>query len=613
MTAGRILAALILMFGIAGCRSSRPGPNVVLIGIESLRADELKTFGAEKSPVSYLDLLATKGVTFTQARASSSWALPSWASVLTGRCPSASGIVEVGNQLDRTVETLAERFAKSGFSTGAIVTNPLLAKPVGFARGYDSFMERHNASAMVAAQAAEAWIDEHRDRPFLLTLDFAGPQMPYEAADEDESRFRKADLPVRQFGPRDAMLVLNQWPKPSAQASLASARKLYRAELDHVDRAMLRVVQHLQKRRLENDTVLVVFSTNGEEFMERGLMNNGLSLNDEVVRVPLIVVAPGAAPAGRKIDAPVGLVDIFSTVADLAGIDGPAESHGRSLRPLWRGEPTQTEAAADEFRARPLVIETSHTGPDRIAVVVDGHKAVFSGRFSVHGRDLGAELYDLATDPGERTNLATGDPNALTPFEAHLRLQPWYSRQRTWRVAFGGADRPTLYSGRVTTSGRFVSSFKLHSRFQLGQTQFVSDDFLLVRGSQSLYFAATSEDGDNGFQFAVEPADARVEITPLIDGRAEAHAVTTAMGHPARIPLDLATLVDSSLADAEGQGYSISSEWIWTSSADRGGVDIADQIRPGIELVERLAVLVEMRDRTLRDLFLQYTKGESTP
>ncbi|MCC6160264.1 MAG: sulfatase-like hydrolase/transferase [Deltaproteobacteria bacterium] len=613
MRAARIFAALVVIFGIAGCRASRPGPNVVLIGIESLRADELKTFGATKSPVSYLDLLATKGVTFTQARASSSWALPSWASVLTGRSPSANGIVEVGNQLDRSIETLAERFAQGGFQTGAIVTNPLLAKQVGFARGYGSYIERFNAPASAAAQAAETWIDENRDRSFFLTIDLAGPQMPYESEDEDESKFRKADLPIRQFGPRDAMQVVNHWPEPAAQAGLSRARELYRAELDHVDRAILRIIQHLQKRRLEYDTILVIFSTNGEEFMDRGLMNNRLSLSDELVRVPLIVVAPGAAPAGRKIDAPVGLVDLFATLADLAGIGEGPDGHGQSLRPLWHGEPKDIEAAANEFRARPIIIETSHTGPDRIAVVVDGHKAVFSGRFSVHGRDLGPELYDLEKDPGERSNLAKDNPDSLAPFDQHLRSEPSFSRRRTWRVTFGGTERPTLYSGRVTTSGRFVSSFKLSSRFQLGKTQLVSDDFLLVRGPQSLYFAATGEDGGNGFQFVVEPADARVEVTPLLDGHADTGVVETSIGDPARIPVDLATLADATLADAVHAGYAISSEWIWTSSADSGGIEITDQIRPGIELINRLAVLVEKRDRTLRDLFLNYAKGETTP
>lgn len=613
MRAARLLIAVAVIVGIAGCRASRPGPNVVLIGVESLRADELKTFGAAKSPVSYLDLLATKGVTFTQARSSSSWALPSWASVLTGRWPSASGVVEVGNQLDRTAETMAERFTRGGFTTGAIVTNPLLARQVGFARGYGSYIERFNAPASEAAEAAEAWIDENRDRAFLLTIDLAGPQMPYESVDEDETRFRKADLPVRQFGPRDAMLVVNNWPKPAAQSGLAVARKLYRAELDHVDRAVLRIVQHLQKRRLENDTVLVVFSTNGEEFMDRGLMNNGLSLNDELVRVPLIIVAPGIAPEGRRLDASVGLVDLFATLADLAGIGAPPDSHGRSLRPLWHGAPKDLAATADSFRARPIVIETSHTGPDRIGLVVDGHKAIFSGRYSVHGRDLGPELYDLDRDPGEQANLAKDNPGALAPYEEHLRAQPWFSRQRTWRVTFGAAARPTLYSGRVTTSGRFVSSFKLNARFQLGATQLVSDDFLLVRGPQSLYFAATSEDGANGFQFMVQPKDARVEVTPLIDGRADADAVASSVGHPGRIPVDLATLADAAVADADRQGYAISSEWIWASSANSGGLEVTEQIRPGLELVERLAVLVETRDRTLNDLFQRYAKGEPTP
>ncbi len=612
MRIARAFAILIVVVGIAGCRSAKPGPNVVLIGIESLRADELKTFGAAKSPVSYLDLLATKGVTFTQARASSSWALPSWASVLTGRSPSASGVVEIGRQLDRSVETMAERFARGGYATGAVVTNPLLAKQAGFARGFRSYVERFDAPAMSAAEAAEAWIDEHRDESFLLTLDFAGPQMPYESNGDDAS-FRRADLPVRQFGPRDAMLVVNNWPQPAAQAGLAAARKLYRAELDHVDRAILRIVQHLQKRRLENDTVLVIFSTNGEEFMERGLMNNGLSLNDELVRVPLIVVAPGVAPAGRKIDAPVGLVDVFPTVTELAGIAAVAETPGRSLAALWSGDDAATRAASEAFRARPLFVETSHTGPDRIAVVVDGHKAVFSSRYAVHGRDLGPELYDLAADPSETKNLAADDAGALARFESHLRTQPWYSRQQTWRLTFGGSDRPTLYSGRVTSSGRFVSSFKLRSQFQIGKTQLVSDDFLLVRGPQSLYFAATSEDGSNGFQFEVEPADARVEVTPLVDGRAAYENLATSIGHPKRIPVDLASLADSPVADASGAGYAISSEWIWTSAANPGGVEMTDRIRPGIELIERLAVLVEKRDRTLRDLFVQYTKGEVAP
>ncbi len=414
-----------------------PGPpraagqrNVLLITIDTLRADRVGADGTTNSLTPAIDRLAAGGALFEQAFSTSSWTLPALASVLTGQMPSQHGAGWPAGERDLLARsplppmpTLATALRARGYRTAAKVTNPYLALRYGLGAGFD---EHENVTLEAEATAALAhtlafravrwlcpwllitdrgdtvtaralrWLDAHGHEPFLLWVHYIDPHAPYTDPDADaHTSFRGDSLlgrgaadPVPGPAPVDVARIR------AGEVHLTAAGKrqlvaLYDREVAYVDRQVARLLAALAHLGLERDTLVVLLSDHGEEFWEHGGVEHGHTFFDEVVRVPLILRGPGV-PAGRRVGALTSLADVTPTILDLLGLPALPGVQGTSLAPFLRGDALARTAVA---------AESMLFGEEATAVRTAQHKYVRWG----DGRE---ELYDLGRDSGERTNQA---------------------------------------------------------------------------------------------------------------------------------------------------------------------------------------------------------------
>ncbi len=396
-----VLAALA---AFVGCSRVPAAPNVVLVVIDTLRADHVGCYGYAQAATPRLDALAARGTRFAAARATSSWTLPSVASILTGRSAVEHGAERVGVALGQGHVTLAETLAAAGYETAAFSANVVLVTPeVGIAQGFDRFdvleipppadgsapvghIATRAATADLVTDAVLAWVKGRRDpsRPYFVYVHYFDPHASYAPPRAYAERFGvAADDPL--VGPEQNLLVRG---KPPAEPVLATLRKLYDAEIAFTDHEVGRLLDGLG---VERDgapaSVVVVTADHGEEFGDHGGMEHGKTLFDEVLRVPLLIAGSGLPP-GRVVEAPVSLVSILPTLTELAGVPPAAGGPGPSLVPVLRGG----EAPAGVVFATLTPPIAKH----RSAAVEGTAKVILDRGFK-------ALLFDVARDPGERT------------------------------------------------------------------------------------------------------------------------------------------------------------------------------------------------------------------
>jgi arylsulfatase A-like enzyme len=428
--------AVVLVAVAPGCRplvAPAPRGNLILISVDTLRADHLGCYGYQRPTSPNIDRLATGGVLFEHAEAQAPWTLPSHATMLTGLLPARHGMLDDGRRLPSGIPTLAESLQQAGFRTAGFVNVVHLAPSFGFARGFDTYTvepthagQIQTVSAGRVGGAIQVWIDEHRDEPFFVffhTFDvhtdyrpaetfqkaFVGP---YHGTLEGTSRaLREASAGGRAFGPDD----------------IAHVRDLYDAGIRQLDENLRGLLDFLDRSGLAKETFVVLTSDHGEEFGEHGRFLHGHSLHDELLHVPLIIRGPGI-PSGVRVPERVGLVDLVPTLQALLGVPPFAVSDGRDLAPLWRG--------TGDAAPRPVFAETDrHTRlrdstPHLVSVTLGSHKLI---RDLTHDRST---LYDLDADPGELDDRAAAEPATVA------RLQHWIDGYLVLRL--GGAPDRTL-------------------------------------------------------------------------------------------------------------------------------------------------------------------------
>ncbi|MGD8815578.1 MAG: sulfatase [Acidobacteriota bacterium] len=384
--------------------------SIVLVVVDTLRADHLGIYGYERATSPRIDAWSTGGRVFERAYATSPWTLPSFGSILTGRLPTAhaAGIkadglapgVDVATTrsfvtLAEGVPTVAEVLRAAGYATGAFVTNPFLDPGFGLDRGftdydYDQARMKDMRRAGPVVDASLAWIDSHAERPFLLLLHMFDPHLEYDAPPPYRGRFADAtgfELPVS--GVRQ---IRSRIPDMSG-VERAFISDAYDEEVAYVDEQFGNLLDGLERRGRLRDSLLILTADHGEELFEHGGFEHGHSMYDEVLRVPLIISGPGVR-VGRE-TTPVSLIDLATTVLGVAGEAAPAGMSGRSL--MVAGDPA----------LRPLIAERALYGPETKTVIVWPYKAI------VDVVDGGTRLFDLSADPDEKQDLAAERPDKL--------------------------------------------------------------------------------------------------------------------------------------------------------------------------------------------------------
>lgn len=360
---------------------SRTRPNIVVIVVDTLRADVVGWYRDGASVTPFLDELAERGgVVFRRAYANAPMTSPSVVSLLTSRYVSQHGVIVNGSgAVAEEDATLAELLKDSGYRTGAITANFIMTRNRGFAQGFDHYevvageAPHRKLSGRHVNEAAARWLDslEASTAPVFLYVQYLDPHIPHQA------------------GPVFTGL---------AKRRLGTARGFpggfpYAAEVLAVDEYIKRLWTLLEERGLLDDAIVVVTSDHGEQFFDHGATRHGNGLYEELVHVPLAVF-DGRASVRRDDDSPVSLMDIAPTLLERAGVPVPARFEGRSLAPQLAG------SVADEPDRAPY-LEMDHFfaqapyGNHRRAIVVWPDKVI-------EHRDGKHEFFDLSKDPREQ-------------------------------------------------------------------------------------------------------------------------------------------------------------------------------------------------------------------
>lgn len=353
-----------------------PDPQrVVLIFVDTLRADHLGLYGYTRPTTPQLDAWAQGATVFEQARTVAPWTLPSARAALSGRQPESWG----------ATPTLPELLAHEGWATGAFVGNLYLSSNFAMADGWGVHDAVNWPRAAVQVRKVLDFLEEHPHRDALVLLHLMDVHLPY----TEPLRYR-----FRWEGPRGALgdaftrrQVIDAAARDPSTRDHVVGR--YDQSLAYVDAVVGRLV-----RSLPDDAVVVLFSDHGEEFWDHGDFEHGHTLYEELLHVPLLIQAPGLPPG--RVDVPVSLLDITPTVLDLVGVDVDLPFDGTSLVPAARGDQAALTGLATRRQAfgRPLY------GAERWGVLESDVK------WTVHeGKEA---LFNLGHDPGE-TRAADGD------------------------------------------------------------------------------------------------------------------------------------------------------------------------------------------------------------
>ena len=382
---------------------------MILVVIDTLRADHLGFYGYARNTSPHLDHWAESAAVFENAHATSSWTLPSFGSLLTGVFPARHGAGQrrdpenpTGfNALARGRVTLPEVLRASGFTTAAIVNNPFLDPDFAINRGFDEY--NHVVGWQGIRPAGEVvdwslkWLDEHEDTAVFLMVHVMDPHMEYDAPGEFRGRFTAGvttspmHLPVRNLkGIRERAARLSKADRDFITAA-------YDEEIAFVDQELGRFLTGLNERgRLEKDLVLMT-SDHGEELFDHEGFEHGHTMFQELLRVPFVIWGPGV-PACRS-DVRASLVDVLPTVLHALDLAAPVDCDGRSLWPIACRWQQGTEPS--------LFAEGVLYGVDHKALVRWPHKIIYNVSTGQ------VRLFDLSRDPGETSDLARERPELL--------------------------------------------------------------------------------------------------------------------------------------------------------------------------------------------------------
>lgn len=353
--------------------------NVLIISFDALRADALGLYGYGRDTSPNLDRFAEAALVFDNAWTASPTTPTSFAAAFTGRYPYRAFI---GWELIPVV-TLASMMREAGYHTFGLFNNVQLASKRNFGQGFDVY-EAGNWSDDRTLEDARAMLNDAAGRRFFGWIHFISPHTPY------EYREIAAHLAGEQADGRYAETTGGKFDVASDE-ELSRVRDLYDGEVWYADRLFGELIAHMESLGLMKDTLIIVTSDHGEEFMEHGQLQHN-ALYEEVVRIPMMIRHPGAA-GGARTDAPYVNTDLLPTIASMAGLDYPTDIDGIDL--------------FSPFDADRLRILTGMTNRKTRQIAAGRGSRKFILRCEPEPRE---ELYDLAADPGEENNLVLDDP-----------------------------------------------------------------------------------------------------------------------------------------------------------------------------------------------------------
>jgi len=436
----------------APAAGSARGPNVLVVLIDTLRADHLGCYGYDRPTSPAIDAFAAEGVQFMRAYSQSTWTKPATASLMTGRYPRQHQAYLEKAKLPETERLLPEALRAAGYRTAVFSGNPWITREWGFDQGVDHFLSIYDerfarvtlfmmslkrlsklvddrarvynrvkmlvqgeltttSRDVVVSDAFVRWIEQHRGDRFYAHLHFMSPHHPYDPPP-----------PFDRFVPDPTHKPVTYYPKKSffffeegaelPDAARADMVARYDGDILFADGVFGRLIERLRKLGVLDDTVVVLVSDHGEEFFDHRNWGHGQSVYEELTHVPLIVRHPTLFPAGRRIETPVMTVDVMPTILEAAGAAPLDALAGRSLLPLVAGAAAVPPEAYAELIYR--------YGEAR-ALVAGSQKAIHMRK----DEEARAERYDLGADPAEQHPLDTTGAEARPLLERLDALTRW--------------------------------------------------------------------------------------------------------------------------------------------------------------------------------------------
>jgi arylsulfatase A-like enzyme len=428
-------------------------PNVVLIMVDTLRGDHLGCAGYTRIRTPHIDALAADGIRFANAFSQASWTRPSVATILTGLYPSSHGAAHKADVLPDRVDTLAELLARGGYHTAGFANNANVSEVFNFQQGFDEFRYLapelfFGASEQAAQLALYGGLRLVRERFFARRVDVRNYYHPAEDVTAEAVRWLEGRgdgaspffLFLHYMDPHDPYMVhpfdgegyarvANPNPPPAVAEKF---RQLYDGEVAYLDQHLGTLFDDLRRRGLWEKTLVVLTADHGEEFHEHGGWWHGTTLYDEQIHVPLLMKPPGTAGGGRVVDDLATSLDIVPTVLATAGLAGPDVLQGHAL-PLGGGPVPARERVFSEEDLEGNVLQAVRTRDWKLVNANPGNPRGLAPE----------ELYDLARDPREQTNVATQDPASLETMRATLGRSFVEARAHAGATQQTGGDAAT--------------------------------------------------------------------------------------------------------------------------------------------------------------------------
>jgi arylsulfatase A-like enzyme len=426
----RVAVVALALAATSACTPPPSGapPNMVVILVDTLRADRLGVYGNQRGLTPFMDELASRGTVFTNAYAPSSWTCPSVASLFTSRFASQHGVNDFDAKLADSEVTFAEVLTDRGYVAGGFSANLRMQGTYGYGQGFaewHAYMGSHDGNGIkprgkVLRRESLGWLrpaaSAEPKPPLFLYLQYMEPHTPYDPIEPFRSTFGRGSSAVDEKRAHEKLMAMRRL----SDAEIERLESLYDGEVAAVDAEIRVLFAELEQLGFLENALIVVTADHGEEFGEHGVMLHGFTLFNGAMRVPLIIVAPGFG-GGRVVDDNVSLVDVAPTLLELAGIPAPPSFEGRSLVPLM-SSPFSPIGLWTKLVAAPDVIgEIEPYGDsDRRrhaqAIVSGANKLLVSPKGET-------SLFDLSKDPAEVAPLDGSDPSRLLTRLTDLRAE----------------------------------------------------------------------------------------------------------------------------------------------------------------------------------------------
>jgi len=431
---------------LGGCsnNSNQKKPNVVLIVLDTARADRFSCMGYTRKTSPNIDALMSQGVIFDRTYSTCCWTLPAHASLFSALYPTQAGATSETLQFPAANETLAEILTQNGYDTIGIACNPWVAKERGFDQGFTEFYEMWRAANRStpphptlehdAVQRANTWLDQKKpgSKPFFMFMNLNGTHLPYRPEEPYLSNMITPGYNNAEVN--RVASITSIWDYLAGAINLTERdfgilNDLYDGEVALADYYVAQITEKLQSLGILDDTLIIITSDHGENLGEHGLIDHMICMYDTTIHIPLFIRYPEKFAGGIKIDNLVSIVDIAPTILNVCNID----------QEINKVIPSEISLANSQRPQRAYVVATNEKPLTGIALMQDRHSNFDIKTIDYRMRSLrtkeyklitksneDVEMFNLLKDPSEIFNLAETQKDLNNKLQSIL--QKWIAQ-----------------------------------------------------------------------------------------------------------------------------------------------------------------------------------------